>query len=246
MTANNQQLELLGKIASYTELLVKDPRSTIFVSLAETYRKMGLLEDAQQIINKGLEYHPDFAPAHIVLGRIECQLEQFEASRNSFSKALQIDPDSLAALVGFARLHLILEEPEDARQLLLRARKLSPADSVINKMLLELPPPVVEKPEPVVSKPAKPEKGLSSLASTTLADLYYKQGFTDKALQLYQQLLAEQPDNKILQDKIALINGDSSPAEEPHPLSENEKTLQVLNRWLGNVHTIKAQRATYV
>ncbi len=34
MTEQNQQSLLLGKIAAYTEILVKDPNSTIFVSLA--------------------------------------------------------------------------------------------------------------------------------------------------------------------------------------------------------------------
>ncbi len=247
MTANNQQLELLGKIAAYTELLVKDPRSTIFVSLAETYRKMGLLDDARQIINKGLEYHPGFAPAYIVLGRVECQLELLDASHRSFSRALELDPESLAALVGFARLQLIRKETEEARRLLLQARSLSPADPVINKMLLELPPPPEDKPQPAVETSPGPEAGLSSLASTTLADLYYKQGFAEKALELYQQLLAQDPGNAKLQERISQIKGPvPEMAEEVPERSAAEQTLQQLHRWLENARTLKRQRATYV
>jgi len=225
MTEHHQQSALLGKIAAYTELLVNDPRSTIFVSLAETYRKMGLFNDAREIVAKGLELHSDFGPAYVVLARIECQLENIDASCAAFEQALALDPDSLAALVGYARVKLLLHHDDAARELLLHARSLSPADPVINKMLLGLTP----KPEPeeeavavapiasvVESVPLK-ANNLTALASTALADLYLVQGLTDKALALYHQLLSRNPDNLELRRKIREIEGrteDLSPSSE--------------------------------
>ncbi|MBW6510445.1 MAG: tetratricopeptide repeat protein [Desulfuromonadales bacterium] len=204
MTEHNQQSALLGKIVAYTELMVNDPRSTIFVSLAETYRKIGLFKDAREIIAKGIDYHPDFGPAYVVLARIECQLENFAASCSAFERALALDPDSLAALVGYARVNLLLQRENEARDLLLHARSLSPADPVINKMLLGLSPqPEVEKvPAPVVERMPLPVNNLASLASITLADLYLAQGLTEKALSLYRQLLTRNPDNLELRRKI--------------------------------------------
>lgn len=226
MTEHHQQSALLGKIAAYTELLVNDPRSTIFVSLAETYRKMGLFNDAREIVVKGLELHPDFGPAYVVLARIECQLEDIDASCAAFEQALALDPDSLAALVGYARVKLLLHQDNAARELLLHARSLSPADPVINKMLLGLSPSQPEAEEeiasvaPVVdSEPAK-ANNLTALASTTLADLYLVQGLTDKALGLYRQLLFRNPDNLELRRKIREIEGRT---EEPlQPLTEED------------------------
>lgn len=217
MTEHHQQSALLGKIAAYTELLVNDPRSTIFVSLAETYRKMGLFNDAREIVIKGLELHPDFGPAYVVLARIECQLENIDASCAAFEQALALDPDSLAALVGFARVKLLLHQDDTARELLLHARSLSPADPVINKMLLGLAPPPESEVEsafvpPIVeSEPAR-ANNLTALASTTLADLYLVQGLTDKALDLYRQLLSRNPDNLELRRKIRELEGRT---EEP-------------------------------
>ena len=204
MTEHDQQSALLGKIVAYTELLVNDPRSTIFVSLAETYRKIGLFKDARDIIVKGLDQHPDFGPAYVVLARIECQLANFDASCAGFERALTLDPNSLAALVGYARVKLLLKRDNEARDLLLHARSLSPADPVINKMLLGLSPqPVVDKvPTPVVEKGTLPVNNLTALASTTLADLYLAQGLTEKALSLYRQLLTRNPDNLELRRKI--------------------------------------------
>ncbi len=220
MIEHNQQSALLGKIAAYTELLVNDPRSTIFVSLAETYRKLGLFEDARDIITRGLELHPDSGPAHVVLARIECQLDNYEASCAGFERALILDPNSLAALVGYARVKLLLQRPDEARELLLHARNLSPADPVINKMLLGLPGSLEIKDEPQqaaeVTESAK--KNLTSLASTTLADLYLVQGLTDKALALYRQLLSRNPDDLDLRRKIKELEGreeqESTPAEK--------------------------------
>jgi len=220
MTDQNPQNALLGKIAAYTEILAKDPKSTIFVSLSEAYRKMGMLDDAHQIISKGLETHADFSPAHIVLARILCQQGEYSASEASFKMALEYDPESLAALVGYARLHILLGKEAEARQLLLEARELSPADPVINKLLLSLPeeePEGVTEPvetQPVVTEDASIEdvaedeqeaEGESSvppLASATLAELYQKQGLTDQALEVYRQLSTEDPDNLELRRRI--------------------------------------------
>ena len=223
MTEQNQQNSLLGKIAAYTEILAKDPKSTIFVSLSEAYRKMGMLDDASQVVNKGLESHPDFSPAHIVLARILCQQGEYSASEDSFKKALESDPESLAALVGYARLNILLGKESAARALLLDARKLSPADPVINKLLLSLPEDAVvetvaetvipatepedEQQEYLVEEEPREEQGVPEsnalpLASATLAELYRKQGLTEQALNVYRQLSTKDPDNLLFRRKI--------------------------------------------
>ena len=239
MADQNLQNSLLGKIAAYTEILAKDPRSTIFVSLSEAYRKMGMLDDAYQVISKGLDSNVDFGPAHIVLACIQCQQGEYSASETSFQKALECDAESLAALVGYARLKILLGEETGARQLLLQARQLSPADPVINKLLLSLPEespvvdpveeevaPVVETEEPVEDKETEgeqdPEEGEESstppLASATLADLYLKQGLTEQALEVYRRLSAEDPDNLEFRRRIRdLEEGQFAPEIEPEP-----------------------------
>ncbi len=243
MTYQNPQNALLGKIAAYTEILAKDPKSTIFVSLSEAYRKMGMLDDACQVVSKGLETHADFSPAHIVLARILCQQGEYSASEASFKKALKYDPESLAALVGYARLLILLGKEAEARQLLLEARELSPADPVINKLLLSLPEEEPEvAAEPVETQPAgtedefieevaedeqeaEVESSVPPLASATLAELYQKQGLTEQALEVYRQLSTEDPDNLELRRRIRDLEEDQIAADvdQSPEVVENEE-----------------------
>ncbi|MCK4691027.1 MAG: tetratricopeptide repeat protein, partial [Desulfuromonadales bacterium] len=212
MTEQNQQSSLLGKIAAYTEILARDPKSTIFVSLGESYRKMGMLDDARQVIEKGLTLFPDFSPAHIVLGRILCQQGEYVESEAAFQKALDSDNESLAALVGFSRLLILLGRAEHARELLLKARPLSPADPIINKLLLSLPEEslntedqvavVTEEQVPTTEEISEESSEKPLLASSTLAELYLKQGLSQQALDMYHQLSAEDPNNLVLRRKI--------------------------------------------
>ncbi|SEA65298.1 Tetratricopeptide repeat-containing protein [Desulfuromusa kysingii] len=205
MTDQNKQSLLLGKIAAYTEILVKDSNSTIFVSLAETYRKMGMFDDARQIIAKGLTLHPEFSPAYIVLARTLCQLEDYSGSVQAFEQALDLDAESLAALVGYARVRILLGEEDAARELLLRARNLTPADPIINKLLLSLPDVTVTDEEDNVDAVESQDDSVSdssTLVSSTLADLYLAQGLTEKALDLYQRLSVRHPDDLSVRRKI--------------------------------------------
>ena len=200
---DNHQNPLWGKIAAYTEILDADPDSTIFVSLSESYRKLGMLDDAYSVAIKGLVSLPDYGPGHVVLARIKCQQGDMAASEAAFRRALEIDPDSLAALVGFSRLYLLLDNKSSARDLLLTARELSPADSVINKLLLSLPEPEIAEEEyehvtetDDLSQVVTPDPStIEPLETATLAELYLKQGMSERGLNIYRNLLMRDPDN---------------------------------------------------
>lgn len=54
-------------LSKYLEAFEKDPTSKVFAPLAESYRRLGMLKDAKNILNKGFQYHPKYVPGLITL-----------------------------------------------------------------------------------------------------------------------------------------------------------------------------------
>ena len=50
--------------------------------------------------------------------------------------------------------------------------------------------------------------------SATLAELYFKQGFAEKAVEVYRQLIEREPENDRLRRRLAELQ-DNRPAPEP-------------------------------
>jgi two-component SAPR family response regulator len=62
--------DAMAEVDELKKRLTQNPDSLIFVPLADAYRKAGLLQDAIDVCTKGLEKHPTYMSARVVLGRI--------------------------------------------------------------------------------------------------------------------------------------------------------------------------------
>jgi tetratricopeptide (TPR) repeat protein len=88
--------------------------------------------------------------------------------------------------------------------------------------------------EPVAHPP-------DDLASTiTMADLYAGQGLTDDARQIYQSILARDPDNAAVAAKLADLDRvpEPAPAHEEEPASQSSESsgkVRMLESWLAKV-----------
>ncbi|HEX9872941.1 MAG TPA: tetratricopeptide repeat protein, partial [Deferrimonas sp.] len=167
-------ISLLGKIAGYTEILAKDPRSTVFVPLSEAYRQMGMLDDALQIARQGVTALPRYCPGHISLGRVLAQRGDLNRAIAAFEAALAIEHDNLTAIKGLAKVRILNRQPEEALQILLRGATINPGDDGVRKMLASLGPvhsrgavvPEASLPdEPPMEKPVAGEP----IATSTIA-----------------------------------------------------------------------------
>jgi len=81
----------------------------------------------------------------------------------------------------------------------------------------EVPAPPVAAPAPPpaapVPPPAAPET--ANLSSSTLAELYFRQGFLDKAIEVYQQLLNREPDNERGRARLGELRAMQAPSVPP-------------------------------
>jgi len=78
----------------------KDPASIAFAPLAEELRKAGEHDEAARVCRAGLEYHPTYLSAHVTLGRVLIELQQYPDAQKAFEYVLLAAPDNLLALKG--------------------------------------------------------------------------------------------------------------------------------------------------
>ena len=58
------------EIAKLTERIDKDPKSKLFVPLAEEHKKAGDIETAINVLMEGLKHNPGYVTARSFLGRL--------------------------------------------------------------------------------------------------------------------------------------------------------------------------------
>jgi 3-dehydroquinate synthase len=198
---------LLGKIAAYTEILTKDPRSTVFVSLSEAYRQIGMLDDALEIAMKGTSSIPGFCPGFTALGRVFAQQGELTKAAEAFDRALELESGNLLALKGLAKVRHRQGCLEQAKSLLLRALELDPEDSIAKKLLAMLGPKPdgLSLPEDATYDPFADVGAVSGpqpIPTETVADLYRKQGLVKEAAAIYRDILRIDPQRESVRTKL--------------------------------------------
>jgi len=70
--------QLSQRIATCQRILAQNPNSTIFASLADAYRKKGMLDKAHKVCEAGLNVHPHYGLAHLVMAKISLDMNLFD------------------------------------------------------------------------------------------------------------------------------------------------------------------------
>lgn len=236
---------LLGKIAAYTEILSNDPQSTIFVSLSEAYRKLGMLDDALEIALNGTTVLKRHAPGFACLGRVYLKQGELSKAADAFDEALRLDAGNAQALKGMAEVCLGQEEPQRARHYLKSALEIYPDDQMAARMLDALGPEEVADLDGVsesstelqnqeTSKEAAADSSATAtpIPTETVGDLYRKQGLLEEAAAIYRDILRVDPQRETVRSKLVEVKAllDGVPAaiseEVPEAIAENIDTLE--------------------
>lgn len=230
---------LLGKIAAYTELLAKDPYSTIFVPLSEAYRQMDMLDEAVAVAQQGIMDNPAFAAGYVALGSAFAAQGLVDQAIGEFEKALILDNRHLPALKELAKIKMTRQDSAGARELLEQAKAIKGNDPEVLKLVAAVAPsqpaaaapaasPAPEPPVPApapsfeidevqetVSAPFLSGKGVEPIATATLAEIYIRQGLPQKALKVYRDLLKVEPHNDQLRQRLILLKQQIDGQEVP-------------------------------
>jgi tetratricopeptide (TPR) repeat protein len=101
-------------IERYQNVLQKDPTSQVFAPLAEAYREMGLLKEAEQIALTGVKRHPAFAAGLVVYARVLKDLNRLEECLKYSQKAINLSPENIVAHQLQAEASLLSKRPKEA------------------------------------------------------------------------------------------------------------------------------------
>jgi len=197
-----------SEIDEFQKKLNENPDSLVFAPLADAYRKAGKLEEALRICTKGLQKHSTYTSGRVVLGRIYQEMGKREQAASELKKVLELDPDNMMAHSLLGSIYMQEKDYQAAIEEYQKILTLNPDDEGIQNSLKQ----AIEKAarDQKTAKPVKKDSitaepkssGKESTATLTIADLYFKQGHYDKAIEVYQELLVRDPQNFMLRQKL--------------------------------------------
>jgi tetratricopeptide (TPR) repeat protein len=123
--------ELLRRVES-------DPAPFVFAQLAEEYRRAGRHAEAVRCCRDGLERHPGYLSARLILGRALAEMGSLDEATVELERVLQSAPDNLSATRDLAEIHLRQGHLEQALDYYERAVDLFRHDAELEGKVREL------------------------------------------------------------------------------------------------------------
>jgi tetratricopeptide (TPR) repeat protein len=142
-----------SEIAKLTERISKDPKSKLFVPLAEEYKKIGDIEMAIHVLSEGLKINPGYLTARSFLGRLLLEQRNFAASQTEFEEVVKAIPDNLLAHRKLGDLHLLQNRQEEALKHYKIVLTLNPGDSEMASVISDIEAGMAASSKVVQQKP---------------------------------------------------------------------------------------------
>lgn len=161
-----------SEIAKLTERIAKDPKSKLFVPLAEEYKKIGQTDMAVAVLREGLKNNPGYATARSFLGRLLLEQNDLAGAQKELEEVVKTIPDNLLAQKKLGDIFILQGKPKEALERYRVAKSLGPVDKELTAIIEDLeagrdvsgriakpkmsaPPVPVAKPAPAAApKPA--------------------------------------------------------------------------------------------
>ena len=101
-------------LAKYSLQYEKKPRSRVFAPLAETYRKLGMHDEALKVLRDGIKYHPDYTLGYIVLSHVYFDKENYEVAYSTLRPFILKNLENITLQKLFAEVCMKLDYLEEA------------------------------------------------------------------------------------------------------------------------------------
>jgi len=162
----NPEAGAVSRIAELKERVEKDPKSRLFVQLAEEYRKAGQPGEAIAGLRRGLEHHPTYVAAWNMLGKLYVENGRDIDAAPVFERALGLDRENVVAARLLGDVCYRRGQFLDAIKRYKLARAISPGDDELDATIEALEKRLNEPGESALSGAvAAPELSARTLVS---------------------------------------------------------------------------------
>lgn len=227
------------EIAKYMAILSKDPNSMVFAPLAEAYRKAGMLDEAIATAKEGLERHPNYLSAMVALGRAYFEKGMLKEASEELEQVVKIAPDNIIAknILDEIRKQGPVVSGQGPEKLEPETWNLEPEEELEPLEVEEIAEVEEVEAEPafgeeiseelwtgesIPEKKAEPKKGITT---ETIAELYIKQGYLDKAIDIYQTLYDADPYNEEIKGRLEELKRQGSGGSGQGPETKNQEPV---------------------
>jgi tetratricopeptide (TPR) repeat protein len=221
--------DMSEELKNLVERYKKAPESRLFAPLADAYRKNGEIEEAIELCEKGLERFPDYVSARVILGKCFYDKGATERARGEFTRVLEADPDNMVARKYMGEILLAEDKKEEAADHFRHLLSIDPTNEEASKTLEEIESQFKVKEIDLSDKKHVRDERPGELATMTLAGIYAAQGYYNKALKIYRDILQKEPENVEVQgmvDKLQTLL-DSSEKERGEAFDQEEVTVSI-------------------
>ena len=211
-----------------------------FLSSIKNYSKDGMADKVIQICLDRLKVNPGDWNARLSLGRLYFEKGMLKDAKKELEKVANLISNNIIIYKILGKIYEEEGNKEDAarfyRIFSLYDSKDLEVDGVLNSLEKTFSKEVEEKIDDEIK-----------ISTNTIAEIYIKQGHLKRALEIYRDILAADPENIAIQNKMEAlmekIKGSGSTTEADIPLypSKAGKIIARLNKWLSNLEVLKGE-----
>ncbi len=201
--------------------------SRLFAPLADAYRKKGDTVKAIEILEQGLERFPQYASGRVILGKCFYDTGATERAKAEFRRVLEIDADNMVALKYLGDILLAEERRPEAADCYRKLLAIDPLNEEVSRSLKEIEHSFVAKEIDLADGKRARDERPRDLATITLAGIYAAQGYHNKALAIYRDVLAREPSNREAKEMLAKLQSMLDSGEGGREGSVEEPVLTI-------------------
>jgi len=233
------------------EIKLPDIDSNFFIQEAESLRLQGRHAEAIQACKDGLKKMPDALRGRLLLGRCYLETGRIVEARKELERVALVVEECLPVYKLLSQVYLEEKDVDKALEVLRKTLYFPRPEEALPKKVTPLEmdllhrgtrppfvtPPPFQKPSPPspagVPEEKKPEEeekpAKPAIPTDTLAEIYLKQGHLDRALEVYQDILAKDPHNALVKEKCESLKNQISRDQK---MESGRKVQAKLEKWL--------------